>query len=150
MARIKLVEQEAYEFHYTVSVEPRDINAGGHLSNDALVSLLGTAKARMFQSLDLKPFNLDDGETGIIMSDLAVNYKAQAYLFDKITIETHIGEFFRTGFRMFHRLKRDDVLVALAESGMITYNYNMEKIVAVPETFLKLIKRLTEASDSKS
>jgi len=141
MARTKLVEQEVYAFRYRVTLGPRDINYGGHLGNDAVVSLLGTARAVLFHSLGLSTLDLGDAGTGIIMSDLVVNYKATARMFDEITIDTHIGEFVRTGFRVFHRLRKKDLLIALAEAGMITYNYNLKKAAAVPEKFLKLMKK---------
>lgn len=142
MARIRLVEQEAYEFHYTVTLQPRDINYGGHLSNDAVVSLAGSARAGMFHCLGISELNLGDEKTGIIMADLAVNYKTEGYMFDKVTIDVHIGELISNGFRVFHRFKREDDLIALVEAGMITYNYNLKKIAAVPEIFLKLLTEL--------
>ncbi|MBA4390682.1 MAG: thioesterase [Syntrophus sp. (in: bacteria)] len=141
MPRIKLIEQESYEFHFTARLQPRDINYGGHMGNDSLVSLLGTARVNMLYSMGMSEGQLGDGETGVIMSDLAVNFKAEAFMLDEIVIDTHIGEFSRTGFRIFHRLKKEEVLVALAETGMITFNYSIRKIAPVPEIFLKTLEK---------
>jgi acyl-CoA thioester hydrolase len=140
MPRIKLIEQEAYEFHYRAKLQPRDINYGGHLGNDSLVSLLGAARVNMLYAMSMSEGQLGDGETGVIMSDLAVNFKAEAFMHDEIVIDTHIGEFGRTGFRIFHRLKKEAVLVALAETGMITFNYSIRKIAPVPDIFLKTLE----------
>ena len=139
MSRIKLDEQHEYTFLYAITLQPRDINYGGHLGNDSLVALVGTARANMFRSLGLSEGDLGDGRTGIIMSDLVVNYKAEAFMFDEVVIETQVAEFRRTGFRIFHRVKKGEVLIALAETGITTFNYASRKVVPVPEAFLKAV-----------
>ena len=141
MSRIKLIEQESYEFHFATRLQPRDINYGGHLGNDSLISLLGTARVNMLFSLGMSEGQLGDGQTGVIMSDLVVNFRAEAFMLDEIVVDTHIGEFSRTGFRIFHRLKKEEILVALAETGMITFNYSIRKIATVPEIFLKTLEK---------
>jgi len=49
---------------------------------------------------------------------MVVNYKAEAFLFDELLIETHIGEVAPKGFRMFHRIGKDMKLIALVENGL--------------------------------
>lgn len=135
--RIKLVEMGQYAFHYATRLEPRDINAAGHLGNDSLISLVGSARAYVFHSMGLSWDDLGDGSTGFIMSDLVVNYRAEAFMFDEIVIDTHFGEFTRTAFRAFHRVKKGKGVVALAETGLVTFDYRSKRIVPVPEAFLK-------------
>jgi acyl-CoA thioester hydrolase len=139
MPRIRLNEQVSYEFHYTTRLEPRDINYGGHLGNDTLVSLAGSARADALHSLGLGEQNLGDGKTGIIMTDLVVNFRAEAFMFDEIAIDTHIGEFSQTRFRMFHRVTREDTIVALVETGLKTFNYGAREVAPVPDAFLKIL-----------
>lgn len=139
MPRTKLTEQEKYEFHCTVTLEPRDISYGGHLSNDALVSLLGTARVHLLDTLGFTELNLGDHSTGIIMSDLVVNFKAEAFMLDELVIDTHIGEFTRTGFRLFYRVARGETLVALAETGTVTFNYKSRKPAPAPQIFLRTL-----------
>jgi acyl-CoA thioesterase FadM len=137
MPRIKLVEQKEYAFHCTILLQPRDINYGGHLGNDALVALLGTARVNMLHSMGMSEMYLGDGKTGIIMSDMVINFKAEAFMFDEITIDTHAGELSRNGFRIFHRIKKGQTTIALAETGITAFNYGSRKITPLPETFLK-------------
>jgi acyl-CoA thioester hydrolase len=139
MPRIKLNEQQEYAFHYRLLLEPRDINYGGHLGNDAPVSILGSARGSMFRSMGLSEMDLGDGKTGIIMSDLAVNYKSEAFMFDELLIDTHVGEISRSSFRLFHRIKKGQIVVALVETGITTFSYALRKVVPVPEAFLKLL-----------
>jgi len=142
MPRIKLIEQNKYPFSLNVTLQPRDINYGGHLGNDALISLLGSARVDMLHSLNMSEGDLGDGRTGIIMSDLVVSFKAEAYMFDELCIETNAGEFSRIGFRIFHRVtKKGGGLIALAETGMTTFNYSTRKIAQVPDKFLEEVSR---------
>lgn len=139
MPRIRLNEQPNYEFHYTTRLEPRDINYGGHLGNDTLVSLVGTARAHAFHSLGLREDDLGDGHTGIIMSDLVVNFRSEAFMFDEILIDTHIGEFSSTRFRTFHRVTKEGIVVALVETGLRTFDYVGREVAPVPDVFLKAL-----------
>ena len=137
MPKIKLVEQGVYEFRTSIRVRPQDVNYGGHVGNDNLISLVGTARARLLHGLGLNELDLGDGQTGIIITDLAVNYKAEAFMFDELIIETHLGEFAEKAFRMFHRVRKDSRLVALAETGFVGYNYEAKKTARIPASFLK-------------
>lgn len=144
MPRIKLVEQKTYEFRSSIDVQPRDINYGGHLANDTLVSIVGTARARMFLSVGLSELDLGDGRTGVVMSDLVVNYRSEAFLFDELLVETHVDEFTRTGFRLFHRVTRGKILIALVEAGLTAFDYASRKIAPVPREFVEAIARQSD------
>ena len=139
MPRTRLVQQETYEFRSSVSVQPRDVNYGGHLGNDALIALVGTARALVFHAVGLSELDLGDGRTGIVMTDLAVNYKAEGYLFDELLIETHVGEITRTGFRLFHRVTKGDRPLALVDTGFVAFNYASRRVVPVPRAFVKAV-----------
>jgi acyl-CoA thioester hydrolase len=137
MPRIRLAEQEVYEFRCSIQVRPQDINYAGHMGNDSLISLAGAARAQLFQSLGLSELDLGDRQTGIIIADLVVNYKAEAFMFDELLVETHLDEFAEKGFRMFHRIRKDAKLIALVETGFLSYNYSTQKTSPLPASFLK-------------
>ena len=146
MPRIKLEEQSMYEFTFPVTLYPRDINNGGHLGNDSLVILIGSARAQMFHSVGFAEGDLGDGKTGIIMSDLVMNYRAESFIFDELQIDTHIGEIRSGGFRIFHRVTKKGTLVALAETGVMSFDYTIHRLAHVPEVFLKAITNIHEGS----
>jgi acyl-CoA thioester hydrolase len=139
MARIKLKQQETYEFSCPIDVQPRDINYGGHLANDTLISLVGAARALMFHAMGLSELDLGDGRTGVVMSDLVVNYKSEAFLFDRLLVETRVDEFTHTGFRLFHRVTKGEELVALVETGLAAFSYTSGRVVPVPAPFVKAV-----------
>jgi acyl-CoA thioester hydrolase len=140
MPQIKLSEQEVYEFQFSLQVRPQDVNYGGHLGNDNLIALVGAARAYLFHSLGFSELDLGEPQTGIIIADMVVNYKAEAFMFDELLVETHIGEIVPKGFRMFHRVRRDKTLIALVETGFLTYNYAIKKTAPVPTAFLKCLE----------
>jgi acyl-CoA thioester hydrolase len=133
MPRTKLTELPVYKFRYAITLQPRDINYGGHLGVDSLVSIVGTARAYIFKSAGLSEINLGDERTGIIMMDLVVNLKAEGFMFDNLEIYTHIGELTKNGFRFFHKVTRGDSVIALAEMGFLTFDYAARKVSSVPE-----------------
>lgn len=140
------MERDAYEFQCPIQVRPQDVNYGGHLGNDHLISIMGVARALLFRSLGLSELDLGDGQTGIIVADLAVNYRAEAFMFDELLIETHVGEIGDKGFRMFHRVTKDSTLIALVETGFVTYNYAKKKTTAIPTSFLQQLRRQNKKS----
>ncbi len=135
MPRAKLTEQPEYEFCYPITLQPRDINYGGHLGVDSLVSIVGTARAYIFKSIGLSEGNLGNGRAGIIMTDFTVNLKAQGYMFDSLEVYTHIGELTKSSFRFFHKITRGATIVALAEVGFLAYDYAVNKVTSVPKEF---------------
>jgi len=141
MPRVRLNELQEYSFRYPVRLQLRDINHAGHMGNDTLVSLLGAAQAEMFHSLGLSEIDLGDGRTGIIVSDLVVNYKSEGFMFDELLIDTHATEFSRNSFRIFQRVTRGETLIALAEKGLTTFDYMSRKVVPIPEALQELLAK---------
>jgi acyl-CoA thioesterase FadM len=139
MPRVKLQPQPNYEFHYEVTLQVRDINYGGHLGNDALVGLLHEARINLLHGLGLSEMNLGDGQTGIIMADLVVNFLEEGFMLDRLDIDSHIGEVTQRSFRIFHRMAKGDQLLALAETGIVSFNYAERKIVPIPPSFRQVL-----------
>jgi len=146
VARVKLSEQHEYEFHYTVMVRYRDINFGGHLGNDALIALLNDAGLHMFRALGFLEGQLTEGKTYVAMADLTVNYRAEAFMFDELEIDTHVGEPEEKGFTVFHRVRKGTDIVALAEVGLVAFDYTRHEVVPVPEVFLRNLQEYKRAS----
>jgi acyl-CoA thioesterase FadM len=132
MPKIKLIEQPLYSFQYCTILKIRDINYGNHLSNDAVVGLIHEARIDMFNKVGCSELDVGDHKTGIIIADLAVNYKKQGYLGDEIIIHLEIGEIGKKGFRIFYKIERGHDAIALAETGVVMYDYQAGKITTVP------------------
>jgi len=139
MARIKLDAQPHYEFQINQTVRITDINYGNHLDNAALVSFLHQARVDLFQQLGCRELDLGDGKTGIVVADLGVNFLGEGFLFDNILIECHVDDLTRKSFRIYYRLSCNNQPIALAETGILAFDYTIRKIAPLPTPFLEAL-----------
>jgi acyl-CoA thioesterase FadM len=149
MPRVKLEEQSTYTFNHTVTVRVTDLNYGAHLANSALVEMLHEARARLFHHLGCSEVDLGDSRTGIIMADLVINFKAEGFLFETLRIDSHIAEISRHSFRIFQRVTKEKELVALAETGIVTFDYQVRSPAALPEAFRLALQTYLERREQE-
>lgn len=143
MPRIKLEKRDHYDFQYNTQIKIRDINYGGHLGNDSLVGILHEARASLFHSFGVSELDLGDITTGIIITDLVVNYLGEGHMFDDITVFSHIDEIKKTGFRIFNYASSGEKAIALAETGIRAFDYNERKVGKIPKIFIDRMRKYT-------
>lgn len=135
MGRIKLTMPEKYSFSCQIPVRITDINYGGHAGNDTILSLIHEARMQFLGHFGFTEMNV--GGSGLIMSDVGIEFKKELFYGDQVIASVIAGEFSKIGFDLFYKLEKSGpggtVTVALAKTGMICYDYTMKKIVAVPE-----------------
>lgn len=140
MARIKIDFPDNIIASIKLKVRIGDINYGNHVGNDAFVSLIHEARLQWLQQNNFSEINA--GGTGLIMADLGIEYKKEAYYGEEILIEIGTGEIARVSFELYYQLSternQEKVLLAKAKTGMVCYNYDLKKTVSVPES-LQLI-----------
>jgi acyl-CoA thioester hydrolase len=142
VARVKLAPLDHYQNIYKTTVEVTDINYGNHLGNDALVGMVHRARVHFLHWLGASENDLGDGKTGILLADLIVNYREESFLFDKLSVESSIGEVRSKGFRMFHKITAEHGrLIALAETGVVAFDYQKRKVARIPESFVSKIRK---------
>ncbi len=136
MPRLKLNPLAAYPFTCEIAVRTTDLNYGGHLGNDRLLSLVHEARVAFLAAHDLS--ELDFGGVSLILGDTAVVYQAEAYAGDLLQFEVAADEPTGSGFRIFYRVTRpaDGQSIALVENGMACFDYQARKIAALPTTVL--------------
>jgi acyl-CoA thioesterase FadM len=141
MARIKLTIPGKRIFTATIPVRITDINYGDHVGNDALVSILHETRMQWLASGDFT--ELDTGGAALIMSDLAVEYKAESFYGDRLLVSLATDDIQKISFDIYYEVsvQRGEkmIIIAKAKTGMVSYNYEMKKTVALPEAFLKFI-----------
>jgi acyl-CoA thioester hydrolase len=137
MPRLKLSARQHYGFTCELTVRTTDLNYGGHLGNDRLLSLVHEARVAFLSQQDLS--ELDFGGVSLILGDTAVVYQAEAYAGDVLRFEVAADEPSRSGFRIFYRVTRpnDDQAIALVENGMACFDYQARKIAPLPGSVLK-------------
>lgn len=138
MSRIKLVIPENKIFNIGLQVRISDINYGNHLGHDALISML--QEARMQWLATLKYTELDIEGIGLIMADIAVEYKAESFFNDLLDITLYAGNIAAVNFDIYYVVKNQKgQLIAKAKTGMIGYDYPQKMITKMPKALLKIL-----------
>jgi len=141
MARIKITIPDNKIASVKIPVRITDINYGNHLGNDVLVSIVHEARAQWLRANGYSEIDIEG--TGLIMSDLAVEYIHESFYGDELLIDISAGEIARVSFELYYTIQttRDEkiILIARAKTGMVCYNYAIKKVAAVPEKFKSLL-----------
>jgi acyl-CoA thioesterase FadM len=137
MARLTLVfpEDQTY-FSTQLTVRVTDINGANHLGNDSMISMISEARARFLFDFGVQETQSDG--LGIIVTDLATAYKAEAHARDQLLFEVGVMDFNKYGGDITFRVTRprDGALVAMAKSGFVFFNYQRGEVVPMPPEFL--------------
>ena len=140
MARVKIELPKTSIATVSIPVRITDIHYGNHLGNDAFVAIIHDARVQWLQQYNYTELNIEGA--GLILADLMVEFKNESFYGDNIDITIYIGEVSKVSFELFYQLttKRNAnvVILALAKTGMVCYDYNAKKVVSIPEK-LKII-----------
>jgi acyl-CoA thioester hydrolase len=144
MARIRIQLPDFFSFSCRIPVRITDINYGGHAGNDTVLSIIHEARMQYLKSKGYS--EMEFAGVGMIMSDVAIQFKNELFYGDIIEASVVAGEISRIGFDLLYKLETlrpanndQKVLIATAKTGMICYDYKNKKIVSVPtEARIKL------------
>ena len=139
MPRLKLRARESYPFRCELSVRIGDVNYGGHLGHDRLLSLMQEARLAFLAAHSWSEMNC--AGSGLIMGDAVVVYQGEAFAGDVLRFELAAGEPGRFGFRFFYRVTRpaDGRSIALAETGMICFDYERRTACPLPAALAEML-----------
>ena len=127
-----------------IKVRITDINYGNHVGNDAFVSIIHEARMQWLHRNNFTELNI--AGTGLIMSDLAIEFKNESFYGDEIEITLSAAEISRVGFELYYQLttsrNQQTILLATAKTGMVCFNYSTNKIAALPSELKDLLSRV--------
>ena len=143
MPRIKIEVPEKFIYRTEIPIRITDINYGGHLGNDSLLSIIHEARVRFLKHLGYSESNVEG--SGIIMIDSAIQYKSEWFYGDELIVEVTINDISGIGCDFVYRItnKSTSKEIALAKTGIVFFNYETRKSVAVPEKFKLKIESLS-------
>ena len=137
MPRTKLLALDTYQFSQTLPVRVTDLNRADHLSAYALVGMLDEVYARFIVSLGLGESGLGAPNVGSINAELQVNYQGEGKLHDELLIELGIRELGSKSFRVHYQVRCGERPIALAEVGVVCFDYLQKKATTLPDVFVK-------------
>lgn len=139
MARIQVELPSSFIFSCTIPVRITDLNYGGHVGNDTVLSIIHEARVQFLQSLGYTEKNI--GGVGMIMGDVAIVFKNELFYGDQVQAHVAVTEISRATFDLVYKLEKDNngkmLDVAHAKTGMVCFDYEKRKPVAIPVEVLQ-------------
>lgn len=142
MARIKIKIPEKIIGTFSIPIRIADINYGNHVGNDAFVSIIHEARMQWLKQYDYTELKIEG--IGLIMSDLALEFKNEAFYGDIVEVTLAAAEISRVGFELYYQLSANrnnkSILLANAKTGMVCYDYTAKKVAAIPEKLKAILE----------
>lgn len=142
MARIKVELPEQFTFTTTIPIRITDLNYGNHVGNDTILSMIHEARVQFLQQLGYGELNL--AGVGLIMSDVAIEFKSELFYGDAVIASVVAGDLTKISFDLYYKLEKKNgdttQLVAVAKTGMVCYDYGKKKVTAIPEEVVANLK----------
>ena len=112
-----------------------DVNAGGHLGNDSLLSLIHEARVRFLKKLGYSEMDVEG--FGILMVDSVIVYKSEVFHGEVLRLEVTVDDITRCGCDFLYKITRKETgkKAAEAKTGIVFFDYTKKKVVEVPEKF---------------
>ena len=136
----------SFPFSTELPVRITDINYGGHLGNDKVLTLAHEARTLFLASLGLEELAVGAG-AGLIMADAAIEFKAEVHYGDILRVSVAVMNIGRAGFDIvyhFEALKAGSpITTAVARTGMVCFDYGRKKVVSIPESFRTAVASLS-------
>jgi YbgC/YbaW family acyl-CoA thioester hydrolase len=142
MPRIQIELPPTFIYQTEIAVRVSDLNYGGHVGNDTLLTLLQEARTNFYRSLGFRDETSFEGTVGQIIADAAVQYKAESFLGDVLVIEIGLLELSRFGFDMVYKVTNKVTMknIAFAKTGIVCFDYASRKVAAIPHILLEKLR----------
>jgi acyl-CoA thioesterase FadM len=129
MARVEIELPGTFLFTTELAVRVADLNYGGHLGNDRVLSLAQEVRVQWLARHGLG--ELEVGGAGLILADAAVIYRAEGKLGMVLRAELGVGEVRSRSVELVVRLT--DVAsrqeIALVKTCVLCFDYAARKVV---------------------
>lgn len=144
MARIKIELPEIFTFTTSIPVRITDINYGGHAGNDSILSMMHEARLQFLGIHGYTELNVEG--IGTIMSDVGIEFINELFYGDVVIASVAAAGFSKVSFELYYKFEKvprhhdgflnhgeKKILVAVAKTGMVCYDYKKKKIAPLPD-----------------
>jgi len=135
MPRIKLDLPEQFHFSTVIQLRISDINYGGHLGHDSILSLTHEARVRLLRKYGFTEMNI--AGPGLIIADAAIVYKSEAFYGESVKMQVSVSDFSKYGCDFVYKItdKKTGREIARVKTGIVFFDYNQRQLALVPEKF---------------
>jgi len=137
MPRVQVSLPQSYVFTTEIPLRIDDINFGGHMGNDSVLTLAQEARTRFFNHFGFEERNIDGN--GILIADAAIVFKAQAFYGDLLQVDLGITDIGRKGCDITYLFTNatSGREVVRAKTGIVFFDYGRQQVVRIPPVFLQ-------------
>ena len=130
------------EFKTTIKVRVTDINYGGHLANDTVLSYFHEARIRYLNELGVSEIDIGE-QVSLTQTEAYVSYKGEGFLGDELVVSVHIGDFSRARFKVNYHIwkKVDNKPVAEGFVTLAAFNYQTKRPQRIPQGFKDAVEK---------
>ncbi len=135
MPRIKVSTPENPRFRMERKVGISDLNYARHLDSLAMVGILHEARLQMLADLGFTEGNIFG--LGMVVTDFAIEYRAESFANDVLVIDVSVGEFNRYGCDIGFTVHNSglDQVICKAKIGVVFMDFDKHQLADVPEAF---------------
>ena len=142
MGRIKLQLPETFLFSTEIPIRITDLNYGGHLGNDSVLSIVHEARVRFLEKMGYSELDIEG--CGIIMVDSLINYKSEGFYGDRLNVEVTVEKIKTIECDFFYRLSNLETKkeIARVKTGILFFDYEKRRGLEIPKKFCEKINNL--------
>jgi acyl-CoA thioesterase FadM len=137
MPRLRIDLPAALPFRTSLPVRITDVNYGGHLGNDAVLTLVHEARVQFLASMGYSEQNIDGA--AIIMADAQIVYRSEGHYGDLLHADVGFGEIDGVSFEIFTMLSNAATgkEVARVKTTLVCFDYTARRPLPVPPGLTK-------------
>ena len=137
-----------FAHRHAVPVRFSDTDAMGHVNNAAYLTYAEIARLAYYEQVTGEPLPLatHGAEEGMILAEIRITYRNQAFYGETLAVETRVDRIGRTSFAMVHRLSAPESrygparVIAVADSVLVMYDYQEERPIPVAPALVSAIE----------
>lgn len=135
MPRVKVTPPEQTLFSMQRSVGISDINYAKHLDSVAMVNILHEARLQFLAGLGFTEGNIFG--LGMVVTDLAVEYRSESFANDLLIIDVGVSGFNRYGFDIGLQVTNSALKTVVCNSkmGVVFFDFDKRQITGIPPAF---------------
>ena len=130
-----------FAHRHRVEVRLSDTDAMGHVNNARYLTYVEIARVAYWEHVTgrMLPIGVHGAEEGMILAEIRMTYRSPAFYGETLMVETRVERIGRTSFGMVHRITAPESrygharLVAVADSTLVSYDYQQECPIEVPD-----------------
>jgi len=131
--RIKIQLPEHFNFSTNIPIRITDVNYGGHVGNDSVLSLIHEARMHYLEHFQYTELKFEG--VSLIMGDATIEFKSELFYGEQLKVYVAVNNISKASFDIYYKLVKvkEETVIALAKTGMVCYDYSKKRVVSVPD-----------------